>query len=1065
MTDTLQKISYSVVVGATLGAGFKTVIGDSVRQLKGLGDAAKKTDAELRATQGIRKVEADIERASADLNTAKREVNFLRESMIKAGDDGAKLFGKDLEAAKRRVNRLSASLENQKGKLREHQRAAIDAGYSIDRLDDRERQLGSTLDTLRGKYDRLNSAIHKRDANLERRNALRGQMMDAVALGATIAAPVKAAVDFESSMADVKKVVNFETPAQFQAMGKDILGLSDTMPMVTGEIAAIITAAGQSGIAKNELKDFAGSAIEMGVAFDLAGGDAGKMMADWRAGMGLTQPKVVSLADAVNHLSNNMNATAGNLGEVIQRQGAVAMSAGLTETQVASLGAALLSSGAAPEVAATALKNLTGALTKGTAATKGQREALAALGFDAGQMAKDMQLDAKGTILGVFEALSEAAPEERGSLVSRLFGEDSKGAIMPLLSNLGNLKKAFDLTAKAQQYAGSMHKEYLERSKTTANAAQLFQNRVTHLGISIGSVLLPPVNALMGVVGSGVGLLTDFSERFPFVTQAVIFTGGALVMGKVAAIGFGYGLTFVKGAALGAVVKVRSLQAAITQAQMRMQGFSLGASVAAARTKTLAAGSAVAAAGVRGLSLAVMTNPLGLTLMGVAVAGAAIYKYWKPIGAFFTGLWEGIKVGVGPVVDSLKPFLTILTPIGTVIGWVGDGIGAVIGWFGELLTPVDSAKETLEGFSATGQRVGEIIGAVFKTILLPITMAGKAIDWVGDKWNSLFGNDDEKKPKVEITPVVKSAIAPKSSPTVEGSVVTSPKTSESTKIATSTVQAPPTITTENLSTTGIVTHDTIQNTGVVSTQNQDSKLSPAGSIVAYQNPSTAPITTGNVTQSPIAITHDNISLPSAQAGVKTNAGQISVPMAAGTRINLTINPHIEIGTVIARDGAQNVPITNEMMPVMLDVAKRSVAAVTHNNLLVPGAEKDSGSRNDILTSKRSVLTIERTIIDRFTKQVAAATLLGATAMPGMASQLPAVVDSLPNIVDARVSTVLEGKKSQSSEVHHTDRSTHTYKITVTQLPGENPDALVARLMREIDRRNQERQRGDLHDVV
>lgn len=41
------------------------------------------------------------------------------------------------------------------------------------------------------------------------------------------------------------------------------------------------------------------------------------MMADWRAGMNLTLPRTYALADAVNHLSNNMNATAPSLGEVV----------------------------------------------------------------------------------------------------------------------------------------------------------------------------------------------------------------------------------------------------------------------------------------------------------------------------------------------------------------------------------------------------------------------------------------------------------------------------------------------------------------------------------------------------------------------------------------------------------------------------------------------------------------------------------------------------------------------------------------------------------------------------
>lgn len=157
------------------------------------------------------------------------------------------------------------------------------------------------------------------------------------------------AMTFESAMADVAKVVNFDTAAEFREMNKTVMDMAGRIPMAADGIAAIIAAAGQSGVAKE----------------DLTGDQAGKMMADWRAGMALNLPQTYALADAVNHLSNNMKATAPALGEVIQRVGAAAMSCGLAETQVAALGAAFLSAGASPEVAATALKSFTTTLVKG----------------------------------------------------------------------------------------------------------------------------------------------------------------------------------------------------------------------------------------------------------------------------------------------------------------------------------------------------------------------------------------------------------------------------------------------------------------------------------------------------------------------------------------------------------------------------------------------------------------------------------------------------------------------------------------------------------------------------
>ena len=253
----------------------------------------------------------------------------------------------------------------------------------------------------------------------------------------------------------------------------------------------------------------------MGVAFDLSGAEAGKMMSDWRAGMNLSQGRVTKLADAVNHLSNNMNAAAPALGQVIQRQGAVAMQAGLTEAQVAALGAAFLSSGASPEIAATGLKNFTNALTKGEAATTAQKNAFRELGLDSAEIAKGMQKDAQGTILKVLEAVGQVDQYKRSAMVSQLFGEESKGAIMPLLSNLDNLRNAFGLVADKTKYTGSMQKEFEERSKTTANALVLLKNNVKVLGVMVGSVLLPALNKAVKATISFVQKLIEFRREHP----------------------------------------------------------------------------------------------------------------------------------------------------------------------------------------------------------------------------------------------------------------------------------------------------------------------------------------------------------------------------------------------------------------------------------------------------------------------------------------------------------------------------------------------------------------------
>ncbi|MDR2666964.1 MAG: phage tail tape measure protein [Holosporales bacterium] len=60
--------------------------------------------------------------------------------------------------------------------------------------------LGASIDKLKTKYHELDSIMQKRQAVMTQRANLRGQIMDTVALGVAMAAPIKAAVDFESAI-------------------------------------------------------------------------------------------------------------------------------------------------------------------------------------------------------------------------------------------------------------------------------------------------------------------------------------------------------------------------------------------------------------------------------------------------------------------------------------------------------------------------------------------------------------------------------------------------------------------------------------------------------------------------------------------------------------------------------------------------------------------------------------------------------------------------------------------------------------------------------------------------
>ena len=360
----------------------------------------------------------------------------------------------------------------------------------------------SLVDAISRPLARIQSSLNNTDGLVGGLSARLGRLATAfgrlavpaaVFLG-SLGALTGEAIAFESKMADVAKVVDFESPAELQQMSRALQDLSLQIPIAAEGFADITAAAAQSGIAKKDLVEFSVQAAKMGVAFDVAAGEASKTMADWRAGMGLTLTETYSLADAVNHLANNMNATASDISQVLNRMGAVGKAAGFSEKELAALAATGLSAGASAEVVGTGLNSIFSTLTQGSAMGKEAAAVFQKLGYDAEGLAKSMQMDAKGTIMNVFESIAALPKENQLSVISTAFGQMSLKSIAPMVGNLDNLAGALNLVGDAANYAGSMEAEYAARSATTENSIQLLKNSFNVLAITIGGYFLPVAN-------------------------------------------------------------------------------------------------------------------------------------------------------------------------------------------------------------------------------------------------------------------------------------------------------------------------------------------------------------------------------------------------------------------------------------------------------------------------------------------------------------------------------------------------------------------------------------------
>ncbi|MBT2767618.1 phage tail tape measure protein [Stenotrophomonas sp. ISL-67] len=707
---------------------------------KGLSAALQQQQATLRRLNAAqRDVSAFRQQQDATRGTAQahREAQErVRQLAMQIAATGAptRKLNNEFKQAKAAAGLLKTQHQQQAVELQRLRGGLERAGISTRQLGTHERKLRGDIAAATSQMEQQRARLASLDAAMARSRKVHSAGMNAAAHGAGIAFasmtalrvqgfPIAQAMTFESAMADVKKVVDFDTPAQFQQMSQDVEDLSRRLPMVPADIAKIVAAAGQASIPREELVRFAEDAAKMGVAFDTSAEDAGQTMATWRTAFKMGQDDVVVLADKINYLGNTGPASVQKISEVVNRIGALGEVAGLGSGPLAALGATVAGMGIESEVSATGIKNMLLTLSSGDAATKSQITAFKKLGLNAKDMANAMQKDAGGAIVGVLEKLKTLPKAEQAATMTQLFGRESIGAIAPLLTNLELLKGNFDKVTDAQKYGGSMGAEYAARVATSENALQLLKNSALVVAQSIGKTLLPDFKALVDRTAQVIGKVTEWVRANP---QLVATIAKVVVVGTALATVLG-GLLVAGGVGAMALTQIHKA------ASLLSGGGGIGRLVGQ-----------VVSLGGRAFPMLLNVGRMLLPMLGgvsapvlaiglaIGVVAALVWKYWGPIKAFMVGVWQGVMDVVGPIMAEL---MTALEPLAPVWEMVSSAMGQAWAWVQKLFAPFAATSEQLHGATDAGRGFGQILGTV---LTVNLRMAVTALGWLVSAFTTIL---------------------------------------------------------------------------------------------------------------------------------------------------------------------------------------------------------------------------------------------------------------------------------------------------------------------------------------
>lgn len=351
-------------------------------------------------------------------------------------------------------------------------------------------------------------------------------------LAAIGAAAVKAASDFESSFAGIRKTVD-ASESDFQRLKQEMLDLSEQKPIDVDQLNRIGELGGQLGVQADNLVAFTSTIADLGETTNLSVEEAATSFARLANIMQEPQDRFDEMGSVVVELGNNLATTEQEITAMSLRFASAARVARITTPQVLAIAGALSSVGIEAQAGGTAVQK---AIISINAAVESGGQELALFAQVAGQSADEFEQkfrqDAAGAFADFIEGLGRiqqsggnvfAVLEALGLQEVRL-----RNALLSAAVAGDLLRGSLDLAGRAAEENTALTEEANKRYATFEGQIKLTLATLRRVAIEVGDVLLPPLRVMLGTVRDLAGRLKNldpslirFAAGFGLVAAAI----------------------------------------------------------------------------------------------------------------------------------------------------------------------------------------------------------------------------------------------------------------------------------------------------------------------------------------------------------------------------------------------------------------------------------------------------------------------------------------------------------------------------------------------------------------
>lgn len=368
--------------------------------------------------------------------------------------------------------------------------------------------------------------------------ALKMGTVSAVGLGLV----AKSAIDWESAWTGVLKTVD-GSPEQLAAIEDGLRSLAQELPATHQEIAAVAEAAGQLGVAADDVVEFTRTMVDLGETTNLTADEAATSIAQMMNVMQTAPEDVDRLGSALVALGNDGASTERDIILMAQRIAGAGKVIGLSEGEVLGFANALSSVGIEVEAGGSAISRIMIDIAKSVSAGGKDLEAFASVaGMSSKEFTAAFKSDPTDAIATFVEGLGKvnAAGGDVFATLSDLGQTDIRVTNALLgMSNSGDLlRESLELGNEAWAENVALQTEAEKRYATTEAQLQKTTGAINDAAISAGSVLLPAISDASEGVAEFAGFIADLPEPVLGVatgltvmaTGVALFGGGLLVL-------------------------------------------------------------------------------------------------------------------------------------------------------------------------------------------------------------------------------------------------------------------------------------------------------------------------------------------------------------------------------------------------------------------------------------------------------------------------------------------------------------------------------------------------------